>query len=53
MGGSAKLGALKGDRSLEEVGGYMERADSWVPKDLWALNKTLGPGFSGRVSVKG
>ena len=44
-GGGVKLGAMKGDRSfLEKVGGYMKQAVSWVPKNLWALNKTVGPG---------
>jgi len=45
-GGVLKLGAMKGDRSfLEKVGGYMKRAVSCIPKSLWALNKTVGPGF--------
>lgn len=53
-GGGVKLGAMKGDWSfLEKVGGYMKRAVSWVPKSLWALNKTVRPGFSSRVRIKG
>lgn len=40
-----ELGALKGARSFLEGGWRVHGAGGlWIPKALWALNKTLGPG---------